>query len=159
MVRFCGVYDNVMQSEGGSKRHKSSGSSSFNIESRKASINLNTNAGNNDEDEVQEIRRPMGRDKARDAAKKKGSRASGSSSMNDEALARLMVTEMAAQEKEQRDAFIEIKMRDVECCEREVAAQEYRQPQEDIRLYLHPYDHLIGEHRMTMDEARAKIKA
>nr|GEW24007.1 hypothetical protein [Tanacetum cinerariifolium] len=36
----------------GSKRHKSSGSSSFNTESKEASINLNTNVGDNDEDEV-----------------------------------------------------------------------------------------------------------
>nr|GEY13330.1 hypothetical protein [Tanacetum cinerariifolium] len=43
---------------GGSKRHKSAGSSSFNTESGEASINLNTNVGDNDEDEVQEIRRP-----------------------------------------------------------------------------------------------------
>nr|GFB04585.1 hypothetical protein [Tanacetum cinerariifolium] len=56
-------------------------------ESEEASINLNTNVGDNDEDEVMEIRRPMGKDKARDAVKKKGSRASRSSSMNDEALA------------------------------------------------------------------------
>ncbi|GKC80550.1 hypothetical protein Tco_1131324 [Tanacetum coccineum] len=88
------------------------------------SINLNTNVGDNDEDEVQEIRRQMGRDKARDAAKKKGrtSRALGSSSINNEALARLMVTEMTTQEKEQRDAFLEIKMREVERHERELPA-------------------------------------
>ncbi|GKF30217.1 hypothetical protein Tco_0096559, partial [Tanacetum coccineum] len=132
--------------EGGSKKHKSSGSSSFNAESMEASIYLNTNAGNNDEDEVQEIRRPMGRDKARDAAKK-GPRASGSSSMNDEALARLIVTEMTAQEKGQRDAFIEIKRMEVECRERELTATEYRQRQEDIRFYLQTYDHLTGEQR------------
>ncbi|GJU43968.1 hypothetical protein Tco_1201234 [Tanacetum coccineum] len=36
----------------GSKRHKSSGSSSFNIESEETNINLNTNVGDNDEDEV-----------------------------------------------------------------------------------------------------------
>ncbi|GKC26748.1 putative reverse transcriptase domain-containing protein [Tanacetum coccineum] len=204
VVRFCGVYDNVMrrahesgaededyfnralmdyqdetgtmfkyrhcwenlknspklkQSEfpkfaaksgGGSKRYKSSGSSSFNIESEEASINLNTNVGGNDEDEVQEIRRPMGSDKARDAAKKQWSRASGSSSKNNEALARLMVTEMTTQEKEQRDAFIKIKRREVKCRERELATQEYRQRQEDIRFYLQPYDHLTGEQRMAM---------
>ncbi|GJU68738.1 hypothetical protein Tco_1254997 [Tanacetum coccineum] len=113
----------------GSKRYKSSGSSSFNTESGEASINLNTNVGDNDEDEVQEIRRPMGKDKARDGAKKKGSRASGaseSSSMNDDALARLM---------------------------------EYRQRQEDIRFYLQPYDHLNRDARLAMEELRAEIKA
>ncbi|GKF54366.1 hypothetical protein Tco_0161276, partial [Tanacetum coccineum] len=39
-------------SEGGSKRHKSYGSSSFNIEYGEASINLNTTVGDNEEDEV-----------------------------------------------------------------------------------------------------------
>nr|GEU79904.1 alpha/beta hydrolases superfamily protein [Tanacetum cinerariifolium] len=55
-----------------------------------ASINLNANVGDDEEDEVQEIRRPIGRDKEKEAANKKGSRASGSSGMNDEALARMM---------------------------------------------------------------------
>ncbi|GKE43537.1 hypothetical protein Tco_1470821, partial [Tanacetum coccineum] len=63
------------ESMGGSKRHKSSGSSSFNTKSGDASINLNTNVGDNDEDEVQEIRRTMGMDKARAAGKNKGSKA------------------------------------------------------------------------------------
>ncbi|GJR71610.1 SMR domain-containing protein isoform X1 [Tanacetum coccineum] len=99
-----------IESSGGSKRHKSSGSSSFNTESGNASIDLNTNVGDNDEDE----------DKARAAGKNKGSKASGSSTMNDDALARLMVTEMAAQEKEQREIFLEIKRREVECREREL---------------------------------------
>ncbi|GKA54437.1 ALP1-like protein [Tanacetum coccineum] len=87
-------------SEGGSKRHKSSGSSSSNTKSGEASINLNTNVGDNDEDEVQEIRRPEGRDKARASRKNKGSKTSRSSTINADALARLMVTEMTAQEKE-----------------------------------------------------------
>ncbi|GJZ54478.1 hypothetical protein Tco_0609363 [Tanacetum coccineum] len=42
-----------IESSGGSKRHKSSGSSSFNTESGNASIDLNTNVGDNDEDEEQ----------------------------------------------------------------------------------------------------------
>nr|GEV10458.1 hypothetical protein [Tanacetum cinerariifolium] len=129
------------ESEGGSKRHKSSGSSSFNTESGDASINLNTNADDNDKDEVQEIRRTMGRDKARAAGKNKGSKVSGSSTMNDDALARLIVTEMTAKEKKERLAFKEIKRREVECREREVAAQEYRARQKDIRFYLQLYDH------------------
>ncbi|GJW43223.1 hypothetical protein Tco_0072022 [Tanacetum coccineum] len=111
------------KSEEGSKRHKSSDSSSFNTESGDASINLNTNVGDNDEDEV------------------------------------LMAIEMTSQKKEERLAFIEIKKREVECREREVAAQEYRARQEDIRFYLQPYDHLTEDQRMVMDEARAKIKA
>ncbi|GKE24612.1 hypothetical protein Tco_1436124 [Tanacetum coccineum] len=76
-----------------------------------------------EEDEVQEIRGLMGRDKAKDTAKKKGSRASGLSSMNDKALARLMVTQIANQEKEERLVFLEIKRREVECREREVRNQ------------------------------------
>ncbi|GJR45580.1 hypothetical protein Tco_1313683 [Tanacetum coccineum] len=125
-------------SEGSSKRHKLSGSSSFNTEFGDASINLNTTVV--DEDEVQEIRRPGGRDKARAAAKNKGSEASGSSTMNDNALARLMVNEMSSAEVQQREAFMELKRREVECREREIAATEYRAKQEDIRLYLQPYD-------------------
>nr|GFD12478.1 hypothetical protein [Tanacetum cinerariifolium] len=82
---------------GGSKGHKSSGSSSFNTESEEASIKPNTNVGNNNEEEVQEIRRPRGRDKARAARKNKGSKTSGSSSVNEDALARLMVTEMTGE--------------------------------------------------------------
>nr|GEY43035.1 hypothetical protein [Tanacetum cinerariifolium] len=65
----------------GSKRHKLFGSSSFNTKSWEASINLNTNVGDNDEDDVQEVQRPEGRDKARAAEKKKGSKASGSSTV------------------------------------------------------------------------------
>nr|GEU77249.1 hypothetical protein [Tanacetum cinerariifolium] len=61
-------------SEGSSKRHKSTGSGSLNTKSGEASINLNYNGGDNDEDNVQEIRRPEGRDKAKDAGKKKGSK-------------------------------------------------------------------------------------
>ncbi|GKA33738.1 glutathione S-transferase T3-like protein [Tanacetum coccineum] len=144
-------------SQGSSKRQKSSGSSSFNAESGDASINLNNTV--NDEDDVQEIRRPEGRDKAKAAAKNKGSKASGSSTMNDDALARLMVTEMTAAEVAQREKFMELKMREVECREREIAATEYRAQQEDIKLYLQPYDHLTGDQRLAMDEIRAKIKA
>ncbi|GKB93529.1 reverse transcriptase domain-containing protein, partial [Tanacetum coccineum] len=118
-------------SEGSSKRHKSFGSSSFNTESGDASINLNTTVA--DEDEMQEIRRPCGRDKARVAAKNKGSKASRSSTMNDDALARLMVNEMTAAEIEQRDAFMELKRREVECREREIEATKYRAQQEDIK--------------------------
>ncbi|GJR72345.1 glutathione S-transferase T3-like protein [Tanacetum coccineum] len=136
---------------GGSKRHKSSGSSSFNTESGEASINLNTNVGDNDEDEVHKIRRPKGRDKARGAGKNKGSKASGSSTVNKDALARLMVTEMASQEKEERLAFLKIKMREVECRERKIE-------QQDMMFYLQPYDHLTGDQRNAMDEIRAKIK-
>ncbi|GJS35948.1 hypothetical protein Tco_0534330 [Tanacetum coccineum] len=101
-------------------RAKSSGRVSFNAESGEASINLNTNVGDNDEDDVPEIpQRPQGRDKAKAVGKKKGSKSSASSSVNEDALARLMVNEMGAQEKEERLAFLEIKRREWMSGERE----------------------------------------
>nr|GEZ83052.1 hypothetical protein [Tanacetum cinerariifolium] len=142
-VRFCRTYRAKQggteneRSEGSSKRHKSTGSNSFNTESGEASINLNSNVGDNNEDDVQEIRRPDGKDKAKAAGKKKGSKSSASSSVNEDALARLMVTEMGAQEKQERLAFLEIKRREVECGERELE-------QQDMRFYLQSYDHLVG---------------
>nr|GEV03955.1 hypothetical protein [Tanacetum cinerariifolium] len=101
-------------------------------------------------------------DKAKDAPKKKGSRgsrASRSSNTNDEALARLMVTETTTHEKEQRKLFLKIKRKEVKCREREARNQEYRQRQDDIRFYLQPYDHLTVDARLAMEELRAEIKA
>nr|GEW08363.1 transposon Ty3-G Gag-Pol polyprotein [Tanacetum cinerariifolium] len=82
-----------------------------------------------------------GRDKAIAAAKNKGSKVLGSLTINDDALARLVVNEMTTVEVEQREAFINLKRREVECREREIAATEYRAQQEDMKLYLKPYDH------------------
>ncbi|GJZ41835.1 RNA-directed DNA polymerase, eukaryota [Tanacetum coccineum] len=114
-------------SEGGSKRHKLSGSSSFNTESGEASINLNTTVGDNNEDEVQEIRRPEGRDKAKATGRKnKGSKLAGSPNVNEDVLSRLIVTEMTAHEKEEHLVFLDIKMREVECREREIEQQDMR---------------------------------
>nr|GEW40797.1 hypothetical protein [Tanacetum cinerariifolium] len=92
--------------------------------------------------QVQEIRRPGGRDKAKAAAKNKGFKAPALSTMNDDAFAKLVVNEMTAAEVEQREAFIELKRREVECREREIATTEYRAQQEDMKLYLQSYDHL-----------------
>ncbi|GJX77663.1 hypothetical protein Tco_0324474 [Tanacetum coccineum] len=128
-----GKWKVVRPAVGSSKMHKSSGSSSFNAKSGDASINLNNTV--DDEDDMQEIRRPKGRDKAKDTAKNKGSKASGSSTMNDDALARLMVTEMTAKEVAQREKFMELKRREVECREREIAAAVYRAQQEDMRSW------------------------
>ncbi|GJW37235.1 hypothetical protein Tco_0060155 [Tanacetum coccineum] len=50
-------------------------------------------------------------------------------------------------------------MREVECRERELAMQEYRQRQEDIRFYMQPYDHLTGDALTHMEALRAEIKA
>ncbi|GJW06510.1 hypothetical protein Tco_1568933 [Tanacetum coccineum] len=121
-------------SQGSNKRHKSPGSSSFNTDSGEASINLNnTVVGDDkvvaDDDEVV--------------------------ADDDEVL---VVNEMTAAEVEQREKFIELKRREVECREREIAATEYRTQQEDMKLYLQPYDHLTGEQRLAWEEIRAKIK-
>nr|GEU80104.1 hypothetical protein [Tanacetum cinerariifolium] len=138
---------------GGSKRHKSSGSSSFNIESGEASINLNTNVGDNNEDEVQKIRRPNGRDKARAAWRKnKRLKPTGSSTLNEDETDRVDGNWDDSFGEEEHLAFLKIKRRDVECREQEIE-------QQDMRFYLHPYDHLTGDQQNAMEEIRAKIKA
>ncbi|GJV08248.1 hypothetical protein Tco_1345904 [Tanacetum coccineum] len=92
-------------------------------------------------------------DKARAAGRKnKGSKPAGSSTLNEDGMARLMVTEMTAQEKEERLAFLDIKRREAECRGRELE-------QQDMMFYLHPYDHLTGDQQNAMEEIRAKIKA
>ncbi|GKA85615.1 hypothetical protein Tco_0807269 [Tanacetum coccineum] len=97
--------------------------------------------------------------RGRDKAKNKGSKASGSSTMNDDALNRLMVTELRAVEVAQREKFMELKRREVECREREIAAAEYREQHEDMRLYLQPYEHLTRDQRLAMDIIKAQVKA
>ncbi|GKE02926.1 hypothetical protein Tco_1390909 [Tanacetum coccineum] len=47
------------------KRYKSSGSSLFNPDYEDASINLNVDGGDDEEDEVQEVERLIGREKAK----------------------------------------------------------------------------------------------
>ncbi|GJW37236.1 hypothetical protein Tco_0060156 [Tanacetum coccineum] len=108
---FCGTYANVMrraqESEAGDEDYYNRALLDYEAEhgmqftllhcweSGDASINMNVDVGDDEEDEVEELRRPMGRDKAK-GLKKKELRSSGSSSStNDEALARLMVSELA----------------------------------------------------------------
>nr|GEV07701.1 uncharacterized mitochondrial protein AtMg00810-like [Tanacetum cinerariifolium] len=52
-------------------------------------------------------------DKARADAKNKGSKASGSSTMNDDELARLIVNKMTSTKVQQHDAFMELKRREL----------------------------------------------
>ncbi|GJY46293.1 zinc finger BED domain-containing protein RICESLEEPER 2-like protein [Tanacetum coccineum] len=111
--------------------HRTFRSSSFNRKSGDASINLNVDVGDDKEDEVQELRRPMGRDKAKGLKKKRARSSGSSSSTNDEALARLMFSELAMHnqrairmKKEECLAFLEIKRMEVECRERELKMQE-----------------------------------
>ncbi|GJT38790.1 retrovirus-related pol polyprotein from transposon TNT 1-94 [Tanacetum coccineum] len=147
-------------------KSKTSGSSSFNTESGDASFNLNVDAGDEDENKVQEIPRTMGKNKAR-GSKKKGVGASGSSvNINDEAFARLMVSELATQtasiiamKKEECNVYMEIKMKEVDLREREIEMQAYRQRQEDMRFYMQPYDHLTMTQLARMEAMRAEIKA
>nr|GEY68522.1 hypothetical protein [Tanacetum cinerariifolium] len=113
------------------KRSNTFGSSSFNTEFENTSINLNVDARVDDEDDVHELQRPIGRDKAK-GLKKKG--AGSSSSMNVEVLARLMVSELTTQnesviaiKKEERATFLKIKRRKVTCRDRELEIQEYKQ--------------------------------
>nr|GEV08757.1 hypothetical protein [Tanacetum cinerariifolium] len=129
-----------------------------------ASINLNVDARDDDEDDAQELQRPIGRDKAK-GSKKKGARSSrSSSSMNDEALARLMVSELVmhneraiAMKKEERTTFLETRKREVEYRERELAIHEYKQCQKDIRLPLNMRGGLIkskGNKAMSHKDAK-----
>ncbi|GKB64301.1 hypothetical protein Tco_0920487 [Tanacetum coccineum] len=88
-----------------------------------------------------------------------------SSSVNGEALARLMVSELAthneramAMKKDERLAFLEIKTMEVECRERELAMHEYKQRQKDVRFYMQPYNHLTEDALKRMEEIRSGIK-
>ncbi|GKB38496.1 hypothetical protein Tco_0883438, partial [Tanacetum coccineum] len=106
------------------KRSKKFGSSSFNTKFGDASINLNVSARDDDEDDVHVLPLPIDRDKAKGLKKKVVGSSGSSASMNDEALARLMLSELATQnktvmamKKEECATFLEIKRREVECRE------------------------------------------
>ncbi|GJU60257.1 hypothetical protein Tco_1238023 [Tanacetum coccineum] len=98
--------------------------------------------------------------KAKAAAKNKGSKASASSTMNDDALTKLVVTEMTATRRVEYNSekFISQKRR-LNVVDENIAATEYRAQQEDMQLYLQEYDHLTGEQRFAWEEIRANIKA
>nr|GEX11176.1 E3 ubiquitin-protein ligase RNF170-like isoform X1 [Tanacetum cinerariifolium] len=157
VVLFCGVYGNVMrmaqESGAGDKDYVQSATIRYHdeietIEEEIAlakgwkSISENSERGNTRKKDGFWVEVMEGRDKAKAAAKNKGFKASALLTMNDDALAKLVVNEMTAAEVEQREAFIELKRREVECREREIAATEYRTQQEDMKLYLQSYDHL-----------------
>nr|GEU80103.1 hypothetical protein [Tanacetum cinerariifolium] len=80
-----------------------------------------------------------GRDKARAAWRKnKGSKPTGSSTLNKDEMARVDGNWDDSSGEEERLVFLEIKRRDVECREQEIE-------QQDMRFYLQPNDHLIGD--------------
>ena len=106
---------------------------------------------------MQEVPRPQGKDKAK-ALKKKGVSKSGSSA-NDEALAKMMISEMAQQterdnelKRKERAEWMAIKRKEVE-------VNEYKSKQQDLMFYMQPYEHLTGEARKAVDEVRAGMKA
>nr|GEU30588.1 hypothetical protein [Tanacetum cinerariifolium] len=139
VVRFCGVYSNVM------RMAQESGTRDEDYV-QKAMVDYQAETGLpfkfrhcwdvlKDSPKFQDMAFPnlnqgkfddQMRDKAKAAAKNKWSKASASSTMDDDAVAKLVVNEMIAAKVEQREAFIELKRREVECREREIAATEYR---------------------------------
>ncbi|GJX67541.1 hypothetical protein Tco_0303268 [Tanacetum coccineum] len=60
--------------------------------------------------------------------------------MNDEALVRLMVSELATHN------------------EPAIAMKKEEQRKKDIRFYMQPYDHLTGDALKHIEELRAEIK-
>nr|GEW30075.1 hypothetical protein [Tanacetum cinerariifolium] len=56
-------------------------------------------------------------------------------------------------------SLLEIKRTEVECREQELAMQEYKQRQEDIRFYMQVYDHLTKDALAYMEALRAEFKA
>nr|GEV52857.1 hypothetical protein [Tanacetum cinerariifolium] len=84
--------------------------------------------------------------------KHKGSKPTGSSTLNEDKMARVDGNWDDSSGEEERLAFLEIKRRDVECREQEIE-------QQDMRFYLQPNDHLTGDQQNAVEEIRAKIKA
>nr|GEU66237.1 hypothetical protein [Tanacetum cinerariifolium] len=83
-----------------------------------------------------------------------------------EALAMLMVSELATHnelamemKKQERAEFLEIKKREMKIGEQELAMQEYKQRQKDMRSYMQPYNHLTRHVLKQMEELMARIKA
>ncbi|GJX08044.1 hypothetical protein Tco_0195976 [Tanacetum coccineum] len=108
-------------------KSKTSGSSSFNTKSGDASFNSNVDAEDKDENEVQDVPRPIGRDKV------DGLRVGNVNG------------KCHGNKERKRAAYMEIKRREVECHEQELVIQEYRLRQEDMRFYMQPYDHLTED--------------
>nr|GEV15885.1 hypothetical protein [Tanacetum cinerariifolium] len=167
VVRFCGIYNNVIRmgpvSGAGGARYVERAMNHYEIETDLPFKLCHCWEVLKNHPKWKEIAIPdfstgseggSKRDKAKGARKKKGSKssASASSNVNEDALTRLMVTEMIAHEKQKRLAFLHIKRREVECRKQEIQ-------QQDMRLYIQPYDHLTGDQRKAMDAVKARIKA
>lgn len=75
--------------------------------------------------------------------------------MNDEALAKMMISEMAQQverdnelKKKEWAEWMAIKRKEVE-------VSEYKAKQKDLMFYMHRYEHLTWDARRAMDEVKA----
>ncbi|GJW73534.1 zinc finger BED domain-containing protein RICESLEEPER 2-like protein [Tanacetum coccineum] len=130
------------------KRYKSSGSSSFNTsQSTKGSLNMNMQCGDDKENDVQEVQRPMGRDTTKN---KWAASSASTTSGNDETLARLMVIKYANLnnpynvKKTQNWEALEIRKNVSKLKEQELRMREYEQRQKDKLFYMHHTDHLTG---------------
>ncbi|GJU32749.1 CDPK-related kinase 3 [Tanacetum coccineum] len=123
------------------KRYKSSGSSSFNtLQSGEDLFNLNVEAGEEEEEEVKDVRRPMDMDRAKKKAVASSIPSTSFAADSDETLASSMVTGYASQtdsfmsmKKEDHVAFLEINRMDIEMQKNKLkkqhilANQEYEQ--------------------------------
>ncbi|GKB01129.1 hypothetical protein Tco_0829173 [Tanacetum coccineum] len=120
MAWFCGVHANVMRrahaSGAGHEDYFATALLDYEAEyevsftlhhcwealrkkSGDASINLNFDVGDDEEDEVQKLAQPIGRDKEKGLKKKWAGSSGSSSSMNDKTLASLMVSELVMYNK------------------------------------------------------------
>ncbi|GJZ20945.1 hypothetical protein Tco_0557984 [Tanacetum coccineum] len=119
-------------------------------------------AGGEEEEEVQEVQRPIDWDKA----KKKATTSSASStSGNEEALATLMISEYAILNEpylttkiKDCAAFLEIRKKELELKQQKLAMRKYEQRQKDEMFYMHPTNHLTGVHLERMMEMKRTIK-
>ncbi|GKE39906.1 hypothetical protein Tco_1463311, partial [Tanacetum coccineum] len=101
-------------------------------------------------EEVQEVRRPIGMDRTK---KKAVASTTSSTTDTDEALARLMVSEYAFQnepymttKKHDRIAFLEIKRHELELKQQELSMRKYEQRQKyEIRLKGDESDTIVNE--------------
>ncbi|GJW72723.1 hypothetical protein Tco_0132093 [Tanacetum coccineum] len=144
--------------DGNNKRYKSSDSSSFNTkELGEGSINLNTTVGDEDENEVEEVRRrkPMGRDQAK--RKIKAGSASSASSFDVEALSKMMASEyvMASdpynvQKNQEMSELLKIKKQELELKAAELKIRRIENRQRDEALYETTTDEALKERLRQM---------
>ncbi|GJW58775.1 hypothetical protein Tco_0105506 [Tanacetum coccineum] len=119
-------------------------------------------AGGEEEEEVQEVQRPIDWDKAK---KKAATSSASSTSGNEEVLARLMISEYAILNEpylttkiKDCAAFLEIRKKELELKQQKLAMRKYEQRQKDEMFYMHPTNQLTGVHLERMMEMHADEK-